>query len=69
MYIGPNKQKNTSLHHVLHTNYIKSCSILIFIPSINDFNCDASLVVMEQAITGRDTPQARPNAILLFVDG
>jgi hypothetical protein len=30
-----------------------------------DFNCDASLVVIEHAMTGRDTPQARPNAILL----
>jgi len=61
------KAKNTSLHHVLHPNYIKSCSILIFIPSINDFNCDASLVVMEQAMTGRETPQARPRAILLCI--
>ena len=32
---------------------------------MTDFNCDASLVVIEQAMTGRDTPQARPKAILL----
>jgi hypothetical protein len=48
-----------------HQSYIKSCSILIFIPSMRDFSCDASLVVMEQAMTGRDTPQALPRAILL----
>ena len=48
-----------------YTSYISNCSILIFIPSITDFNWDASLVVMEHAMTGRDTPQARPRAILL----
>lgn len=32
-----------------------------------DLSCDASLVVMEHAMTGRDTPHARPKAILLFV--
>jgi hypothetical protein len=32
---------------------------------MTDFNWDASLVVMEHAMTGRDTPQARPRAILL----
>jgi hypothetical protein len=34
--------------------------------SIVFFNCDASLVVMEQEITGRETPHARPSAILLL---
>lgn len=48
-----------------HQSYINSCSILIFIPSINDLSCDASFVVMEQAMTGRDTPHALPRAILL----
>mmetsp|Transcript_6737 Transcript_6737/g.16579 ORF Transcript_6737/g.16579 Transcript_6737/m.16579 type:complete len:130 (+) Transcript_6737:92-481(+) len=46
-------------------SYINSCSILIFIPSINDFNCEASFVVMEHAMTGRETPHARPKATLL----
>ena len=32
---------------------------------MTDFNWDASLVVMEHAMTGRETPQARPKAILL----
>jgi hypothetical protein len=31
------------------------------------FNCEASLVVMEQAITGRETPHARPKATLLQI--
>ena len=48
-----------------YTFYINNCSILIFIPSMTDFNWDASLVVMEHAMTGRETPQARPKAILL----
>ena len=46
-------------------SYISSCSILIFIPSIRDLSCDASLVVMLHAITGRETPHALPSAILL----
>ena len=46
--------------------YINSCSILIFIPSMRVLSCDASLVVMEHAMTGRDTPQARPRATLLL---
>jgi hypothetical protein len=33
---------------------------------MRDLSCDASLVVMEHAITGRETPQALPKAILLF---
>lgn len=33
-----------------------------------DFSWEASLVVMEQAITGRETPQALPRAILLLVN-
>ena len=34
---------------------------------MRDLSCEASLVVMEQAMTGRETPQARPRAILLFI--
>ena len=33
--------------------------------SMVGLSCETSLVVMEQEITGRDTPQARPSAILL----
>ena len=48
-------------------SYINNCSILIFIPSIKDLSWEASLVVMEQEMTGRDTPQARPSATLLLI--
>jgi hypothetical protein len=44
---------------------MSNCSIFNFIPSIVFLSWDASLVVIEQAITGRETPQARPNATLL----
>ena len=37
-------------------------------PSMVGFNWEISLVVMEQAITGRETPQARPRAILLVFE-
>lgn len=35
------------------------------IASMVDLSCEASFVVTEQAMTGRETPHARPSAILL----
>ena len=41
---------------------MSSCSMAVFSVSICGFSCDPSLVVTEHAITGRETPQARPSA-------
>ena len=45
-------------------NYSKSCSIFCLNDWISPFNCDDSLDKIEHDITGRDTPHARPKAIL-----
>ena len=50
---------------VLAPTQISSFSMESFRDAICGASCEASFLVMEQAMTGRDTPQARPRATLL----
>jgi hypothetical protein len=62
------ESKQQAVEAVAHPGIqMRSCSILSFIASMVDLSCDASFVVIEQAMTGRETPQARPRAILLKI--
>lgn len=46
---------------------MSSCSIWSLRVMIWLLSCDASFVVTEHEITGRDTPHARPRATFFFV--
>ena len=50
----------------IYADVYNKLSIFSFIVSICDFNCDPSLVMIEAAITERETPQALPSC---FIDG
>lgn len=55
---------NTGIKNNIHDAQIKSFSIACCRDWIWLFSCDPSFIVTAQAMTGRDTPVARPKACL-----